>query len=71
MAANKVPGVRAGVAYDTTTARLMREHNDAQIVCFGERLTTSMRAVEALEVFLATSFAGGRHADRVAKLDSL
>jgi ribose 5-phosphate isomerase B len=71
IAANKVPGVRAGVAYDTTTARLMREHNDAQVICFGERLTTYDRAVEALDVFLAAQFAGGRHAGRVAKLDAL
>ncbi len=71
MAANKVPGVRAAVAYDTTTARLAREHNDAQVVCFGERLTTYDRAAEALDVFLAAGFAGGRHANRVAKLDAL
>jgi ribose 5-phosphate isomerase B len=71
MAANKVPGVRAGVAYDITTARLMREHNDAQVICFGQRLTTYERAVEALDEFLAAAFQGGRHSGRVQLLAEL
>jgi len=71
MAANKVTGVRAGVAYDNTTAELMRAHNDAQIICFGERLTSPEVAVAALDVFLATPFEGGRHQERVDLLDHL
>jgi len=71
MAANKVPGVRAGVAYDITTARLMREHNDAQVICFGQRLTTYERAVEALDEFFAAAFQGGRHGTRVHLLAEL
>jgi ribose 5-phosphate isomerase B len=71
MAVNKVPGIRAGVAYDTTTARLMREHNDAQVICFGQRLTTYERAVEALDEFLDAPFQGGRHQARVEKLAAL
>lgn len=71
MAAGKVPGVRAAVAHDVTTARLMRQHNDAQVICFGQRLTTGPMATEALEVFLTTGFEGGRHAGRVAKLTAL
>jgi ribose 5-phosphate isomerase B len=71
MAANKVPHVRAGVAYDSETAKLMREHNDAQVICFGERLTDAKTAIAALDVFLATEFAGGRHQGRVEQLSNL
>jgi ribose 5-phosphate isomerase B len=71
MAANKVPGVRAGVAYDNTTAELMRAHNDAQVICFGERLTAPDVARAALDVFLNTAFEGGRHQERIVLLDGL
>jgi ribose 5-phosphate isomerase B len=71
MAANKVAGARAGVAHDVTSARLMRLHNDANIIAFGERLTGLLVAEEALKAFLDTSFEGGRHARRVEKLDKL
>jgi ribose 5-phosphate isomerase B len=71
MAANKVAGVRAAVVSDVTSARLAREHNDANVVCFGQRLIGPEVAREALDVFLATAFEGGRHAPRVAKLDRL
>lgn len=71
MAANKIAGVRAGVAYDNTTAELMRAHNDAQIICFGERLTSPEVATAALDVFLTTAFEGGRHQGRVDLLNQL
>ena len=71
MAANKIAGVRAAPLYDATTARLAREHNDANVACFGARLIGSETAKEALQVFCATDFQGGRHARRVQKLDSL
>ena len=71
MAANKVVGVRAAVAYDATSARLARAHNDANVLCIGERLTGPEVAREALDVWLAASFEGGRHEGRVAKLDAL
>lgn len=71
MAANKVPGVRAGVAYDNATAELMRAHNDAQVICFGERLTSTEVALAALDAFLATAFEGGRHQQRVDLLDAM
>lgn len=71
MAANKIPGVRAGTAYDEETARLMRLHNDAQVICFGERLTKAEVALAALDVFLATEFEGGRHQNRVDLLNKL
>lgn len=71
IAANKVPGVRAATVHDVTSAHLAREHNDANVVCLGERLVGPEVAKEALDAFLAASFAGGRHAARVAKLDAL
>jgi ribose 5-phosphate isomerase B len=66
--ANKVRGIRASLCHDLYTARLSREHNDANVVAFGARLIGADVAREALKVFLATPFAGGRHAPRVAKL---
>ena len=71
MAANKIPGVRAAPLHDATTARLAREHNDANVACFGARLIGPEAAKEALQVFCATDFEGGRHASRVQKLDAL
>ena len=68
IAANRNPSVRAALAHDVTSARLSREHNDANVVAFGQRLIGVEIAREALKVFLATPFAGGRHAGRVAKL---
>jgi ribose 5-phosphate isomerase B len=68
IAVNRNPRVRAALAHDVTSARLSREHNDANVVAFGSRVTGSEVAREALKVFLATPFEGGRHAGRVAKL---
>ena len=68
IAANRNPKVRAVLAHDATSARLAREHNDANVVAFGARLIGTEVAREALKVFLKTPFEGGRHANRVAKL---
>ena len=68
IAANRNPKVRAVLAHDATSARLSREHNDANVVAFGQRLIGIEVAREALKVFLTTPFEGGRHARRVAKL---
>jgi ribose 5-phosphate isomerase B len=68
IAANRNPAVRAVLAHDATSARLSREHNDANVVAFGQRMTGIEVAREALKVFLQTAFEGGRHAGRVAKL---
>jgi ribose 5-phosphate isomerase B len=68
IAANRNPMVRAAVVHDVTSARLSREHNDANIVAFGARAIGAEVAREALKVFLKTQFEGGRHAARVAKL---
>jgi len=71
IAANKVPGVRAALVGDATAARLARQHNDANVLCLGERLVGAALAEDALKAFLETPFEGGRHARRVEKLDAL
>ena len=71
MAANKVPGVRAALCWNEETARLAREHNDANILCFGARLIKPDLAARIVRVFIETEFAGGRHALRVEKLSQL
>ena len=68
IAANRNSKVRAALVHDVTSARLSREHNDANVVAFGQRLIGVETARDALKVFLNTQFAGGRHAGRVAKL---
>ncbi|MDG2027137.1 MAG: ribose 5-phosphate isomerase B [Acidimicrobiales bacterium] len=71
MAANKIAGIRAGVVWDATSARLTREHNDANVICIGERLVGPQVALDAVDAWLASTFDGGRHVGRVAKLDAL
>ena len=68
IAANKVPGIRAAVAHDGTTARLARAHNDANVLCLGERTTGPVEATDAVDVFLATGFDGGRHQRRIDQI---
>lgn len=70
IAANKVPGVRAGVAVSESGARLMREHNDTNVIAFGGReVPNEDEAVRWLRAWLETPFGGGRHARRVAKIE--
>ena len=71
MAANKVPGVRAAPVHDATSARLARQHNDANVLCLGERLLDPEVASEAVRAWLDAEFEGGRHVGRVAKLAEL
>lgn len=71
MTANRVAGIRAAVVADTFTARSTREHNDANVLCLGERVLGPGLAGDILDLFLATPFAGGRHAGRVNKFMAL
>jgi ribose 5-phosphate isomerase B len=71
MAANKIPGVRAAMCYDVTTAQNAREHNNANVLTLGGGLIGPRLALAIVEAFLATSFGAGRHATRVAKIDAL
>lgn len=68
IAANRHAHVRAALCHDVTTARLSREHNDANVLVLGARTTGIEIARDCLKAFLATPFAGGRHARRVDKL---
>ena len=71
MAANKVPGVRAALCYDLTTAANAREHNDANVLTLGGTLIGARLAADIVKTFLTTAFAGGRHAPRVEKINRL
>jgi ribose 5-phosphate isomerase B len=69
IAANKVKGIRCALCWDATTARLARQHNDANVVSIGQRVTGIETAREVLTVFMTTAFEGGRHQKRIAKLE--
>lgn len=71
IAANKVPGVRAALAWNEETARLARQHNDANIVAVGARTTPHETIQDIIRTFLASQFAGGRHATRIEKIARL
>lgn len=68
IACNRNPKVRAALCTDATMARLCRLHNDANVICMGERLTGTEVALDMLKAFLETKFEGGRHQGRVDKL---
>lgn len=68
IAMNRFSWIRAGLCHDVTTARLAREHNDANVMALGARLVAPELAKECLTVFLQTDFGEGRHARRVRKL---
>jgi len=70
ISANKVEGIRAALCHDTYTAKLTRQHNDANILCFGERVVGKGVIEDMIEVFASTEFEGGRHANRVAKIET-
>lgn len=71
IAANKVKGVRAALVHDAYTARMSRQHNNANIICLGERVIGAEVAKDAVNVFLHTNFEGGRHQNRVDLISSL
>jgi ribose 5-phosphate isomerase B len=71
MAATKVPGGRGATCHDVTSAMLARAHNDANVLCIGERLTGVDVAKAMVDTFVSTPFDGGRHKSRVEKLSNL
>ena len=68
MSANKIKGIRAAVCYNLKSTRLSRQHNDANIISIGSRLTKKNNAFKLVSVFLKTKFEGGRHQRRVKKI---
>ena len=71
MVANRVRGVRCALCWDATTARLAREHNDANMISLGQRLVSLDTAKEIVRIWLTTKFEGGRHIRRIAQIDDL
>jgi len=71
IAANKVRGVRAAVVHDELTAEISRSHNDANILCMSADLLGQRLIEKIVDVWLGTSFAGGRHARRVHKIEAI
>jgi RpiB/LacA/LacB family sugar-phosphate isomerase len=71
IAANKIFGIRAALCNDLLVARLAREHNDANIVAIGSRITGCGLAEEIVKTFIKTSFAAGRHIRRIEKITAL
>lgn len=69
MVANRVVGVRCALCWDETSARLAREHNDANAVALGQRLISLERALQIVDIFLTTPFEGGRHVVRIRMID--
>jgi ribose 5-phosphate isomerase B len=71
IAANKVPGIRAALAHDINTARLAREHNDANVLALGGRIVTPEAAIEMVQIFLTSAYLAGRHQRRVDKITQM
>ena len=67
--ANKVRGIRCAVCWDTTSARLAREHNDANVLSLGERMMSKDESLEIVDLWLTTAFQGGRHKRRIDKIE--
>jgi ribose 5-phosphate isomerase B len=68
MVANKVKGIRCALCWDLRSARLSREHNDANMLSLGERMMSIHKALEIVELWLKTPFEGGRHTARLEKM---
>ena len=71
IAANRFSGIRAALCHDAYTASVARGHNDANILCFGERIIGKGVAESILDAWIAAGFEGGRHADRVKKIEAI
>ncbi len=69
MVANRVRGIRCGIAWDLRSARLSRAHNDANMLSLGQRMMSIEEALEIVKLWLATPFDGGRHIARIQKID--
>ena len=71
MAANKIKGIRCGVCSDTFSARMIRQHNDANMLSIGARVVGESLALDIVDAFLGADFEGGRHATRVDMIRAL
>lgn len=71
IAANKIKGVRCGIAYNDEVAKLMRQHNDANVIAFGQKFMALPDVLRRIDIFLSTEFEGGRHQTRVDLIKEL
>ena len=71
IAANKVPGIRAGVVHSVETAHWTKNHNDANVLCFGARVVDLDTAFAMVDEWLSTEFAGGKHERRINEIEDL
>ncbi len=69
MVANRVKEIRCAVCWNTESARLARQHNDANMISLGQRMMTQEQAIEIVRVWIETPFAGGRHVRRIRMID--
>jgi len=69
MVANRIRGVRCALCWDLRSARLARQHNDANVLSIGQRMVSIEAALEIVQVWLDTPFDGGRHAERIRRID--
>jgi ribose 5-phosphate isomerase B len=70
MAANRIKGVRCALCWSVETAKLGRQHNDANVLSLGERVLDLRTAIAIVDAFLTTPFEGGRHLERIHELDA-
>jgi len=68
ISANKIKTIRAAVCYNDRSTRLSRQHNNANIIALGARLTSKVLSLKLVEIFLKTKFEGGRHLKRIKKI---
>ena len=71
IAANKIKGVRCGIGYNDEVSKLMRQHNDANVISFGAKFMETKDVIRRIELFLSTPFEGGRHQTRVDMISDL
>ena len=71
IAANKIKGIRCGIGYNDEVSRLMRQHNDANVISFGAKFMETKDVIRRIDIFLSTEFEGGRHQTRVDMISEL
>ncbi len=71
IAANKIKGVRCGIGYNDEVSKLLRQHNDGNVIAFAGRFMSVEEVLPRVDLFLNTPFEGGRHTERVAKITAL
>lgn len=71
IAANKIKGVRCGIGYNDEVSKLMRQHNNANVISFGAKFMTTEDVIRRIDIFLSTEFEGGRHQTRVDMISEL